>query len=54
MVRHRVNWWRSWHKVGQREKLTTAAVYADHFGASSFLVFFMHKLLNAKPFLKCY
>ena len=40
VVRHRVNWWRSWHKVGQKEKLTTAAVYADHFGASSFLVLF--------------
>jgi hypothetical protein len=40
VVRHRVSEQRSWHRFGQTQKMTTAAVYAGHFGVSLPLFFF--------------
>ena len=39
----------------KRKKLTTAAVYADHFAVSCLVFLFEYsRFLNPKPFLNCY
>jgi hypothetical protein len=53
VVRHRVSEQRSWHRFGQTQKMTTAAVYAGHFGVSLPL-FFLNRFSIQNHFLNCY